>query len=306
MSSRRENLSDHDLFPAGQSGMSLTVSGCGVAVYPPGATFGPRRLPDFEFVWLLQGTAEWRCELGSVALGPRSLLLGRPGLRDSFVWDRGRPTRHAYLHFELAGRLPQLPDPACWPLARTLPDDDPLRPLLRYLLGLGTRGCATHPETTEQVLRLLLSLFVRGPLPGHDQQRLPPHLDMLLKFVRRAWAPPAPSRPLSLQDLAAGACVSPGYLSRLFRQHYGIGPVAAFELLRLARAATLLVRSNLSVAAVARDCGFANPYHFSRRFHRRYGQPPGRYRRASQRLQPAEPLAQAGLLALSDQLWRAT
>jgi AraC family transcriptional regulator len=306
MSSRRENLSDHDLFPAGQSGMSLTVSGCGVAVYPPGATFGPRRLPDFEFVWLLQGTAEWRCELGSVALGPRSLLLGRPGLQDSFVWDRGRPTRHAYLHFELAGRLPQLPDPACWPLARTLPDDDPLRPLLRYLLGLGTRGCATHPETTEQVLRLLLSLFVRGPLPGHDQQRLPPHLDMLLKFVRRAWAPPAPSRPLSLQDLAAGACVSPGYLSRLFRQHYGIGPVAAFELLRLARAATLLVRSNLSVAAVARDCGFANPYHFSRRFHRRYGQPPGRYRRASQRLQPAEPLAQAGLLALSDQLWRAT
>jgi AraC family transcriptional regulator len=42
--------------------------------------------------------------------------------------------------------------------------------------------------------------------------------------------------------------------------------VAAFELLRLARAATLLVRSNLSVAAVAHACGFANPYHFSRRF----------------------------------------
>jgi AraC family transcriptional regulator len=306
MSSRYKNLSDHDFFPAGRNGMSLTVSGCGVAVYPPGATFGPRRLPDFEFVWLLQGTAEWRCELGSVALGPSSLLLGRPGLQDSFVWDPSRPTRHAYLHFELAGRLPQLPDPARWPLTRTLPDDDPLRPLLGYLLSLGTRGCATHPETTEVVLRLLLTLFVRGPLPGRDEQRLPPHLDMLLEFVRRAWAPPAPTRPLSLQDLAAGACVSPSYLSRLFRQHYGIGPVAALELLRLARAATLLVRSNLSVAAVARDCGFANPYHFSRRFHRRYGQPPGRYRRASPRLQPAEPLAQAGLLALSDQLWRAT
>ena len=77
----------------------------------------------------------------------------------------------------------------------------------------------------------------------------------------------------------------------LLLTHYGTGPVAAFELLRLARAATLLTRSNLSVAAVAEDCGFANPYHFSPRFHRTYGQPPGRYRRAATRLEPTEPLA---------------
>src|SRR6266498_1072378 len=188
---------------------SLTVSGSGVAVYPPGATFGPRRLHDFEFVWLLQGAAEWRYDQGSITLGPNSLLLARPGIRDSFIWDRTRPTRHA--------------------------------------------------------------LFVQGPVPDGDGAPLPAHLDTLLEFVRAAWSPPAPTRPLSLDDLAAGACISTGYLSRLFRHHFGIGPVAAFELLRLAQAATLLVRSNLSVAAVAHDCGFANPYHFSRRFHRVYG-----------------------------------
>jgi AraC family transcriptional regulator len=306
MSSSRENLSDHDLLAVGRSGMSLIVSGCGVAVYPPGATFGPRRLQDFEFVWLLQGTAEWRYDLGTIDLGPNSLLLGRPGITDSFVWDRTRPTRHAYLHFQLIGQLVGLPDPARWPLVRTLPDDDPLRPLLRYLLSLAKQRPGTHQQTTREVLGLLLTLFVQGPLPDHDEQRLPPHLDTLLEFVRRVWSPPAPTRPLSLLDLAAGACISTGHLSRVFRQHYGIGPVAALELLRLARAATLLVRSNLSVAAVAHDCGFANPYHFSRRFHRSYGQPPGRYRHASPRLQPAEPLARAGLLDLSDHIWRAT
>jgi len=147
---------------------------------------------------------------------------------------------------------------------------------------------------------------VQGPVPDGDGAPLPAHLDTLLEFVRAAWSPPAPTRPLSLDDLAAGACISTGYLSRLFRHHFGIGPVAAFELLRLAQAATLLVRSNLSVAAVAHDCGFANPYHFSRRFHRVYGQPPGRYRRASRRPQPTEPLARAGLLALSGRIWRAT
>jgi AraC family transcriptional regulator len=280
--------------------MTLAVTGSGVAVYPPGATFGPRRLPDFEFVWLLQGTAEWRYDQGAITLGTNCLLLGRPGMRDSFVWDRARPTRHAYLHFRLDGRLERLPDPALWPLVRRLPDDDPLRPLLRYLLKVG------EDRSTEEVLRLLLTLFVRGPLPDRDDERLPPPLEGLLELVRRDWSPPAPTRPLSLRELAAGACISPGYLSRLFRHHYGIGPVAAVELLRLARAATLLVRSNLSVAAVADDCGFANPYHFSRRFHRVYGQPPGRYRRAPTRTEPNEPLARAGLLHLADRIWRTT
>jgi AraC family transcriptional regulator len=278
--------------------VTLVVSGSGVAVYPRGATFGPRELPDFEFVWLLQGTAEWRYDQGSITLGPNSLLLGRPGMRDSFVWDRSRPTRHAYLHFRLEGDLPRLPDPARWPLVRRLPDDDPLRPLLRYLLKVG------EDRSTEEVLRLLLTLFVRGPLPDRDGERLPPHLDGLLEHIRRAWSPPAPTRPLSLQELAAAAHLSPGYLSRVFGHHYGIGPVAAVELLRLARAATLLTRSNLSVAAVAHDCGFANPYHFSRRFRRVYGQPPGRYRHATTRPEPNEPLARVGVLGLSERVWR--
>jgi AraC family transcriptional regulator len=286
--------------------MRLTVSGSGVAVYPPGTTFGPRRLPDFEFVWLLQGTAEWRYDQGNIALGPNRLLLGRPGITDSFSWDRTRPTRHAYLHFRLVGRLAWLPDPARWPLVRTLPDDDPLRPLLRYLLNLCEDHPGSHQQTVQEVLRLLVTLFVQGPLPDRDEQQLPPHLDTLLAFVRRAWSPPASTRALSLQELAAGACISTGYLSRVFRHHYGIGPVAAFELLRLARAATLLTRSNLSVAAVAHDCGFANPYHFSRRFHRIYGQPPGRYRHASPCPRPTEPLANAGLLPLSDRIWQTT
>ncbi len=178
--------------------------------------------------------------------------------------------------------------------------------LLRYLLNLSEDRSRTHHQTVQEALRLLLTLFVQGPLPDRDDEPPPLHLDTMLEGVRRAWSPPAPTRPLSLTELAAAACISAGYLSRLFRHHYGIGPVAAFELLRLARAATLLTRSNLSVAAVAHDCGFANPYHFSRRFHHVYGQPPGRYRRATTCMEPSEPLAQAGLLTLSGRIWRAT
>jgi hypothetical protein len=43
----------------------------------------------------------------------------------------------------------------------------------------------------------------------------------------------------------------------------------------------------------------------SHRFHRVFGLPPGRYRRAAGRQEPTEPLAQAGLAALNDRVWRA-
>lgn len=54
----------------------------------------------------------------------------------------------------------------------------------------------------------------------------------------------------------------------------GNGPVAALELIRLARAEPLIVRSNLSFTAVARACGNTDAFHLSRRFRAVYGLPP--------------------------------
>ena len=49
----------------------------------------------------------------------------------------------------------------------------------------------------------------------------------------------------------------------------------------LDRAATLLVRSNYSVAEIAQMCGFSDMFHFSRRFHAHFGVPPSDYRRGA-------------------------
>jgi transcriptional regulator GlxA family with amidase domain len=108
-------------------------------------------------------------------------------------------------------------------------------------------------------------------------------------------------RPLSLEDMASAAHVSSGHLARIFRRRFGIGPVRAVELIRLARAAILLQRSNLTVGAIAQACGFANPFHFSRRFSIAYGLPPRAYR-SSRSGEPLEPVRRAGLLTLAQPL----
>jgi AraC-like DNA-binding protein len=296
-----------------------------VAHYPAGATFGPRTLTDFEFVWLLSGSARWEYATTEgpapgrgtqgMALRPGTLLLARPGMRDRFCWDRDRPSLHAYVHFSLVepGPIRAVRRPTSgllgpvdsWPLTRRLGPADPLAALCRYVLWLGQAGGRGAGELDArrpaEVLAFLLDLFVRGPLPADDATELPAHFRRLADEVRAIWRE-GPTRPVGLAELATLTRLSPGHLSRLFRTAYGIGPVTAIDLVRLARSATLLRRSNLTVGAVAAACGYVSPYHFSRRFRRVYGLPPVSYRASVDADDPLAPLARAGLLPLAHRL----
>ncbi|MBM7790777.1 helix-turn-helix domain-containing protein [Tenggerimyces flavus] len=277
--------------------------GVAVAHYPPKATYGPRVLDDFEFVWMLSGSARWECGDLDLPLRPGTLLLARPGMRHRFAWDPRRPTAHAYAHFSVPSRG-LLPAPDTWPLTRALTPADPMAALCRYLLWLSrTPGPATA-ERANDMVGCLLDLFVAGPLPSDESvDGLPEHVERLVDHVQSAWrSGSGEARALSLAELATAARVSSGHLSRLFRERFAVGPVAAIELVRLARAATLLQRSNLSVGAVSESCGFANPFHFSRRFSSAYGASPRAYRAASGEADPLEPVVRAGLLPLAHRL----
>lgn len=251
-----------------------------MAEYPPGATFGPRTLHDFEFVWLYHGAATWRWNDRAEQLTPGVLLLARPGMRDRFDWDASRSSQHGYAHFDVLD-TGTLPPPDTWPIVRELRPDGPVPGLIRYLLWLVKEPAAGWRERAEEVLALLVSLFVRGPLPeASPDSQLPGQLEAVLDYVRGRWSA-GELCTFGLAELAAVGSVSEGHLCRLARKHFGMGLVSALELLRLDRARTLLARTNLSVREVGEVCGFASPFHFSRRFRAEYGAPPRSYRKAA-------------------------
>lgn len=271
----------------------------GVAVYPPGATFGPRRLRDHEFVWVLQGSADWSAGGERIHLEPGWLLLLRPGMRDRFEWDRERPTRHAYCHFTVPDPGPAAPDRRLRPLA----PGGPLESLCRYILALHLGRSTGTAERLRDVLGLMLTVFDQGPLPEDDTflAPLPAPLERAIAYLNGDWVANGP-RAIGLEELGMAAAVSPTHLSRLFRTHLGMGAAAVQERLRLARAATLLRRSNLSVAAVSDACGFANPYHFSHRFRVVAGVSPSEYRGSGE---AGELLLDGGLERLGALMWTA-
>ncbi|KJZ37728.1 AraC family transcriptional regulator [Pseudomonas fluorescens] len=82
---------------------------------------------------------------------------------------------------------------------------------------------------------------------------------------------------LMLEDICEAAQLSPSYLIRAFKQHYGMTP-HAFLVNRRIQFARDQLRSGKLIADVALEAGFADQAHFQRAFKQHLAATPGQYR----------------------------
>ncbi|WP_216329509.1 GlxA family transcriptional regulator [Deinococcus aestuarii] len=87
---------------------------------------------------------------------------------------------------------------------------------------------------------------------------------------------PADRAPLNA--LAELANMSPRGLTRAFKQHTGLTPLAYQHELRLELAAQLMADPHLTLEVIAGRCGFDDPRHFRRLWQARHGSPPSEAR----------------------------
>ena len=80
------------------------------------------------------------------------------------------------------------------------------------------------------------------------------------------WIPGQLGGDLSLDALAARACMPPRTLTRAFQRELGMTPGRYVERVRLEAASTLLAHAQASVSTVARLCGFEHPENLRRVF----------------------------------------
>jgi AraC-like DNA-binding protein len=91
------------------------------------------------------------------------------------------------------------------------------------------------------------------------------------------------SQPLDVEELARGAGMSAGHLSREFRRAYGESPYSYLMTRRIERAMALLRRGDLSVTHICFAVGCSSLGTFSSRFTELVGVPPSVYRRDAAR-----------------------
>jgi transcriptional regulator GlxA family with amidase domain len=86
------------------------------------------------------------------------------------------------------------------------------------------------------------------------------------------------AQPLDVMELARGVNVSPGHLSRRFREAFGESPYSYLMTRRIERAKALLRRGDLSVTDVCMAVGCTSLGSFSSRFTELVGESPTAYR----------------------------
>src|SRR5579884_237494 len=88
--------------------------------------------------------------------------------------------------------------------------------------------------------------------------------------------------PLSLQNLADVAQLSPFHFNRIFRRITGVSPSVFLAALRLEQAKKLLLTTKGSVTDICFDVGYTSLGTFTSRFNQLVGMPPSRFRRLAQ------------------------
>ncbi len=112
---------------------------------------------------------------------------------------------------------------------------------------------------------------------GRMDKATPAHLDAFTALL--AWIEQRLDQPLTLEEIARQAALSPYHFSRLFTARMGRSVMAHVRGRRLVRGARRLCDDpDLKLVELAFDCGFESQEAFTRAFKRVFGVSPGRFR----------------------------
>ncbi|GAA3558584.1 hypothetical protein GCM10022197_12400 [Microlunatus spumicola] len=247
----------------------------------------PPHVHDFvELALVTTGTARHSTAAGASVLGAGDVVVVRPGAWHAYFPGPEGPCEviNVYLgpetlHADLAWVLD---DPR---LARLLLVggrlDPPLAEVPRrrvegWLHQLAQEQAAPDRRLNAALLQCALVEVSRAT--AQCGSVAPPALSGPVRDVLLAMTEDL-ARPWSVTELAARAGLSTSALHRQFREQLGSGPVERLTLLRAEAAATLLVQTDLTVAAVGRLVGWPDPSYASRRFRAIHQVSPAEYRR---------------------------
>ena len=142
--------------------------------------------------------------------------------------------------------------------------------LFKELFALPGDTAWTHLKATNIIERILIERMVQIDKPASAD----PLINDVCRHCQLHF-----DKAVSFEDLAAKHHVSYSFLRKRFKEVTGTSPAKHLCSLRIEHAQYLLRDSDANVAEIARECGFADGYVFSRNFRRTLGISPSQFRK---------------------------
>jgi transcriptional regulator GlxA family with amidase domain len=220
---------------------------------------------------------------GAVKDGRRvaSICLGTFALAEAGILDGRRATTHWFFSQQLAQRFPKVRVE----MDRIFIADGPVWTSAGMTAGVDMALSLVERDMGADVARATAKMMVvhHRRAGGQSQHSAMFDLDAKSDRVQDAltFAKKNLRAPLTIEQLADAARLSPRHFTRVFRMETGLSPARAVENLRLEAARYLLEQGRLPIEEIARETGFVDRERMRRSFMRTYGQTPQAIRNAS-------------------------
>lgn len=115
-----------------------------------------------------------------------------------------------------------------------------------------------------QILIILTRLLIQNIMKENNSAKLsevPRMLQKAVSFIYENYL-----EALSVQKVCQHTGISSQYLTRLFKNHFGISPIQYINQLKICYAKHLIRNSSMSMKEISYTIGIKNPYYFSRLF----------------------------------------
>lgn len=240
----------------------------GTAEYENGGFFGPMRLAYVQLLVVFEGQAHIGSEDGDfdVEADQVALIVNRGPI--TFLYPRDRKT-----HVGWCETSPSAVSNLIMSSWQTGPDIIPLDTRVRQLfqlgIELGSSAQAGVNELRNALGNALCSAFSLGVRERDDRGLLP---DPVLRA--KAFMDANFKEQISVSDVAEAAHVSRQHLTAIFSKHFGLTPARYIWHVRASRGAAMLMQSGTPIAQIAYECGYQDPFHFSRHIRRAFGKTP--------------------------------
>lgn len=248
----------------------------GDLLYAKGGSFGPRIQADFQLVVIHSGSLSLKLDHETIEVPENYGVLLGPGHTEHFFFAQDRDTHHSWV----AVAPDAIPQEMRKEFAR-LRGPAPFLGRMASLLAIAKKNTdpSPGPESLQDGLYLGIAIsilcdFAAFVSAGH---KLVTASDVVLSQMER-FLDDTYTRPIALKEIARAAGVSQQHLLKLCRVAGRPTPMKQLYAKRLEIATDLLLNTGFSVAEIARQCGFVNQFHFSRKFKYSVGKSPLRWR----------------------------
>ena len=268
----------------------------------PHTILGPRDIFDYELLYLKEGFARINVE-GRVYDGNQGdVFLFRPHQRHKIECLNNFPVIQPHVHFDLQYRADQhdvfvsyVTDEEMTPEQKTFFRSDIMD---RFYPSIPDRIHLQNSKVFEEYLFDLIdeynmpSSFTQVRQPWYFMRLFDLYLTEVGYFLHieghsnaesiasrmKLYLDNNTSRRVTLEELAEVVHLDKSYIIRLFRQFYQETPISYHQKVRINRAKSMLLYTNLSVTEIASNTGFSSIHDFDRVFRKMDGAAPSVYR----------------------------